>query len=86
MLVDNRDLKATAGTPLSNHNNTMVSGLTIQRTAVVFSNSIFIVPQITASHFSKGLTLKNSRLLPLIEEGDFHINSPEINIYYVFPD
>ena len=39
--VDNQDLKSTAGTPLNLPPHT-ISGLTVQRTAVLFSKTISI--------------------------------------------
>ena len=81
--IDNRDLKSTAGTPLSLFGFTSVKGVTIQRTAVVFALPLTISAPSFPNPLNKGMNMKNSKLLPLSEDQGLLINSPEITLLSV---
>lgn len=76
-------MKSTAGTPLSFFGFPSVAGISIQRTAVVFSSPIIITSQATASHLNKGVNVKNSKLLPLDEEQGLQINASDVTLLSV---
>lgn len=82
-MIDNRDLKSTAGTPLSFFGFPSVAGISIQRTAVVFSSPIIITSQAMAGHLNKGVNVKNSKLLPLDEEQGLQINASDVTLLSV---
>lgn len=86
IIIDNRDLKSTAGTPLSLFGSSSVTGVTIQRTAVVFTLPLTISPPSIPNPLNKGMNMKNSKLLPLSEDQGLIINSPDITLLSVFLD
>lgn len=77
--VDNQDLKSTAGTPLNLPPNT-VSGLTAQRTAVLFSKMISIRDDEAGGVLNRGFTLRNSHLEPFDAGNGIEISASDISI------
>ena len=77
--VDNQDLKSTAGTPLNLPPNA-ISGLTVQRTAVVFSKTISIREDEGGGVLNRGFTLRNSHLEPFDSGNGIEIHASDISI------
>lgn len=77
--LDNQDLKSTAGTPLNLPPYTL-SGLTVQRTAILFTTTINLCNKQGGGLLNRGLILRNSRLEPLGDNKEIEVNSPSINI------
>lgn len=77
--VDNQDLKSTAGTPLFLPPNT-ISGLTVQRTAVLFSKMISVRNDECGGVLNHGFTLRNSHLEPFDAENGIEIHASDISI------
>ena len=77
--VDNRDLKSMAGTPLVVP-DFLLSGITVQRTAIVFISSLTLCYENPSPHLNHGVNMRNGRMVPLIEDSKFIIESPDISL------
>ena len=80
--MDNRDLKSTAGTPIV-FPSTPIAGLTVQRTAVLYTSRLLLKPETPSGPLSRGISIRNGRLQPLNDDLGLSIDSPVISILQV---
>ena len=80
--LDNRDLKSTAGTPVF-FPDTSLAGLTVQRTAVLYTSELKLKFETPPGPLSRGISIRNGRLQPLNDELGLIIESPVISILQV---
>ena len=80
--IDNRDQKSTAGTPVFVPTG-MLTSLTVQRTAVMFTSPLTLRTGTMVVPFSRGVSVRNGRLQALRDDSGLVIESPVISILQV---